>query len=108
VQTLKIVQFLEDSSWFYLCAFAVLSQGIVHFLEDFPILSFLGAFAALREIFLWLRLCRAKSLREILPFWLWLRRAKAMRFKFCSYPWAEPFTQTARSSTFPFFHFSIR
>jgi hypothetical protein len=37
-----IVQFLEDSSWFYLCDFA-----------------------SLREILFWLRLRRAASLREI-------------------------------------------
>ena len=43
------------------------TQRIVHFLEDFPFLSSLCAFASLREIFLWLRLCRAKPLREIFP-----------------------------------------
>ena len=47
-----------------LCAFAVLSPKIVHFLENSPIPSSLCDFAPLREIFLWLRLCRAKSLRE--------------------------------------------
>jgi hypothetical protein len=52
-----------------LCAFAVLSPKIVHFLEDFPFLSSLCAFASLREILFWLRLCRAASLREFfLPF----------------------------------------
>ena len=49
----------------FLCGFAVLSQEIVHFLKDFSILFSLGVFASLREILFWLRLCRAKSLREI-------------------------------------------
>ena len=45
--------------------FAVLSPKIVRFLENSPMPSFLCDFATLREIFLWLRLCRAKPLREI-------------------------------------------
>jgi hypothetical protein len=60
---------------------AVPSPRIVQFLKDFPVLSFLCDFAprphryakrcgpgSLREILFWLRLCRAKSLREILGF----------------------------------------
>jgi hypothetical protein len=61
-----IVHFLEDFPILsFLGVFAVLSPKIVRFLENSPMPSSLCDFAPLREIFLWLRLCRAKSLREI-------------------------------------------
>ena len=52
-----------SESRFCLNSFAVPSQGIVQFSEDFSALPFLGVFAALREIFPFVVLSVRKRIR---------------------------------------------